>query len=154
VCCKIAISMCVDIVCMCYFSKSKKLATQSTQDQDKQNKKYNTICVGHHYAQANTNNVNKTWALLQTTGGKYCLIYVICLCLVRLYLQLFVRGFMSYLCYLSLFSSSLPPVVCKRVHASYKQLEVMTNQAKTNNINKTWTLLQTTGGTDEPNKHK
>jgi hypothetical protein len=22
--------------------------------------KHNTICVGHHYAQANTNNVNKT----------------------------------------------------------------------------------------------
>ena len=34
------------------------------------NQKHNTICVGHHYAQANTNNVNKTWALLQTTGGK------------------------------------------------------------------------------------
>ena len=32
--------------------------------------KHNTICVGHHYAQANTNNVNKTWALLQTTGGQ------------------------------------------------------------------------------------
>ena len=32
--------------------------------------KHNTICVGHHYTQANTNNVNKTWALLQTTGGK------------------------------------------------------------------------------------
>ena len=29
-----------------------------------------TICVGHHYAQANTNNVNKTRALLQTAGGK------------------------------------------------------------------------------------
>jgi hypothetical protein len=32
--------------------------------------KHNTICVGHHYTQANTNNVNKTWALLQTTGGQ------------------------------------------------------------------------------------
>ena len=31
---------------------------------------HNTICVGHHYAQVNTNNVNKTWVLLQTTGGK------------------------------------------------------------------------------------
>jgi hypothetical protein len=30
------------------------------QDEDKQNKKHNTICVGHHYAQANTNKVNKT----------------------------------------------------------------------------------------------
>jgi hypothetical protein len=27
------------------------------------------ICVGHHYAQINTNDVRKTWALLQTTGG-------------------------------------------------------------------------------------
>jgi len=25
---------------------------------------------GHHYMQTSTNNVNKTWALLQTTGGK------------------------------------------------------------------------------------
>ena len=32
--------------------------------------KHNTICVGHHYMQANTNNVNKTWAPLQTTGGE------------------------------------------------------------------------------------
>jgi hypothetical protein len=32
---------------------------------------HNAICVGHHYAQTNTNNVNKTLALLQTTGGKY-----------------------------------------------------------------------------------
>jgi len=31
--------------------------------------KHNTICNGHHYMQTNTNNVNKTWALLQTTGG-------------------------------------------------------------------------------------
>jgi len=31
---------------------------------------HNTICVGHHYMQTDTNNVNKTWALLQTTGGK------------------------------------------------------------------------------------
>jgi hypothetical protein len=30
----------------------------------------NTLCVGHHYAQANTNKVNKTQTLLQTTGGK------------------------------------------------------------------------------------
>jgi hypothetical protein len=36
----------------------------------------------------------------------FCLIYVICLCLVRLYLQLFVRGFMSYLRYLCLFAHS------------------------------------------------
>jgi hypothetical protein len=32
--------------------------------------KHNTICVGHQYTQTNTNNVNKTCTLLQTTGGK------------------------------------------------------------------------------------
>jgi hypothetical protein len=32
--------------------------------------KHNTICVGHHYMQANTNNVNHTWAPLRPTGGK------------------------------------------------------------------------------------
>ena len=32
--------------------------------------KHNTICVGHHYAQAITNNVNKTCTLLQTIGSK------------------------------------------------------------------------------------
>jgi hypothetical protein len=37
---------------------------------DKQSKKRNTICVRHHYAQTNTNNINKTWAPIQTTGGK------------------------------------------------------------------------------------
>ena len=44
----------------------EKLATVGTQDEDKQN----TIHVRHHYAQTNTKNVNKTRALLQTTGGK------------------------------------------------------------------------------------
>ena len=48
-----------------------------------------------------------------------CLIYVICVCLVRLYLQLFVEGLMSYLCYLCLFGSSLPPVVCRRAHVLF-----------------------------------
>ena len=48
----------------------EKMATQCTQDEDKQNKKHNTICVGHHYTQIHTNNVNKTRALLQTIGGK------------------------------------------------------------------------------------
>jgi hypothetical protein len=46
---------------------SEKLATQGTQDNEKQNKKHNTGYVGHHYAQTNTNNVNKKPALLQTT---------------------------------------------------------------------------------------
>ena len=30
----------------------------------------NTICVGYHYSETNTNNVNKIWALIQTTDGK------------------------------------------------------------------------------------
>ena len=41
-----------------------------------------------------------------------------------------------------------------RQELSYKQLEVKTNQTNTNNVNKTGALLQTTGGKDEPNKHK
>ena len=36
----------------------EKLAAQGTQDEDKQ--KHNIIFVGHHFTQANTNNVNKT----------------------------------------------------------------------------------------------
>ena len=38
----------------------EKLATQSTQDEEKQKQKHNTICGGHQYTQTNTNNVNKT----------------------------------------------------------------------------------------------
>ena len=44
----------------------KKLATLDTQDEEKQN----TIYVGHHYTQTNTNNVNKTLTLLHTTGSE------------------------------------------------------------------------------------
>jgi hypothetical protein len=47
---------------------SENLATYGTQDR-KTKQKHNTICIGHHYAQANTNNVNKIWALPQTTEG-------------------------------------------------------------------------------------
>jgi hypothetical protein len=36
----------------------------------KTKQKHNTICVGYHYAHTHTNNVNKTWAILRTTGGK------------------------------------------------------------------------------------
>jgi hypothetical protein len=57
---------------------------------------------------------------------------------------------MFYLCYLCLFGSSLPPPVCRRIHV----LKVKTNQTNTNNVNKTWILLQTGGGKDESNKHK
>jgi hypothetical protein len=31
-----------------------------TQEENEQSKKHNTICVGHHFTQTNTNNVNKT----------------------------------------------------------------------------------------------
>ena len=72
-----------------------------------------------------------------------CLIYIICVCSVPLYLQLFtvwglmsylhylclfvplylqlftVWGLMSYLHYLCLFGSSLPPVVCTRTHVLF-----------------------------------
>ena len=41
-------------------------ATPGTQDEDK----HNTVCIGHHYIRTNTNNINKTRVLLQTTGGK------------------------------------------------------------------------------------
>jgi hypothetical protein len=44
----------------------EKLATLGTQHEEK----HNTICVGHHYAQTNTTNINNTHALLQTNGGK------------------------------------------------------------------------------------
>jgi hypothetical protein len=35
--------------------------------QRKTKQKHNTICVWHHHTQRNTYNVNKTWALWQTT---------------------------------------------------------------------------------------
>jgi hypothetical protein len=44
----------------------EKLATRRR----KTKQKHNTICIGHHYMKANTYNINKTWALLETTGGK------------------------------------------------------------------------------------
>jgi len=40
----------------------------SSCDYTQDGEKHNTICVGHYCTQRNTNNVNKTWALLQTTG--------------------------------------------------------------------------------------
>jgi hypothetical protein len=36
----------------------EKLATLATQEDQKKAQKNNTICVGHHYAETNTNNVN------------------------------------------------------------------------------------------------
>jgi len=48
----------------------EKLATYGTQIRRISKQKHNTTCVRYHYTQTNTNNENKTWALLQTTGGK------------------------------------------------------------------------------------
>jgi hypothetical protein len=57
----------------CRYIKTWILIILKPGTQDKERKKTttkNTICIGHHYTQTKTNNVNKTWALLQTTGGK------------------------------------------------------------------------------------
>ena len=50
----------------------EKLATCGKQDTRLRHtkQKHSTICVGHHYTQANANNANTTWAFLQRTGGK------------------------------------------------------------------------------------
>ena len=54
--------------------RNRKQGTQDTRRRQtkqsynkKQKDKHTTICVGHRYTQTNTNNVNKTWTLLQTT---------------------------------------------------------------------------------------
>ena len=36
----------------------------------KTKQQHNAIGVRHHYTQTNTSNVNKTWAILKTNGGK------------------------------------------------------------------------------------
>jgi hypothetical protein len=36
----------------------------------------------------------------------------------------------------------------------YKNATLLYTQTNTNDVNKTWAILQTTGGKDEPNKHK
>ena len=50
--------------------------------QKKIKQKHNTIYVGRYYAQTNTNNVNKTWALLQTDVAEiyeYTFVSFICI---------------------------------------------------------------------------
>jgi hypothetical protein len=143
------------------------------------------MCVGNHYSQENTNNVNKTWALLQTTGGKdeppivepigvvllqkifRSLRSVLLIFLVFCVLLLCVFTFCVSCCDFriqTMVGSSLPPVVCKRAHVLLTLFVFNKNkqkhntmcvgnhypQANTNNVNKTWALLQTTGGKDEP----
>ena len=50
----------------------EKMATLGTQSisQRQTQQKHNTLCVGNHYSQTKSNNVNKTWSLLQTNVGK------------------------------------------------------------------------------------
>jgi hypothetical protein len=43
-----------------------KLATRRI----KTKQEHNTICVGHPYSQTNTNNVIKTWIIIQTTENR------------------------------------------------------------------------------------
>jgi hypothetical protein len=45
----------------------EKLATYGTQDVEKQSKNTTQYVFDTTHTQANKNNVNKTWALLQTT---------------------------------------------------------------------------------------
>jgi hypothetical protein len=54
----------------CTIQRNCQDSVPNTQDEWQTRQKHKTICVVHHYTQTNTNNVNKTWALLQTTGGK------------------------------------------------------------------------------------
>jgi len=49
----------------------EKLAAYVTQDEEKQHKNTAQYVLDTTMRKKNTNNVNKTWALLQTTGGKY-----------------------------------------------------------------------------------
>jgi len=51
------------------------------QRKTKQKQQLNTICVGHHYAQTNTNNVNKTWSLRQITNGGKNKPTIVCMCI-------------------------------------------------------------------------
>ena len=48
----------------------EKPATLGTQDEDNQNKKHNTISVGHHYTQTNTNNLSKTCKQLEVKTNR------------------------------------------------------------------------------------
>ena len=48
----------------------EKLVTQGPQDEDKKNKYTTQYALDTTIRKQNTNNVNKTWALLHTTGGK------------------------------------------------------------------------------------
>jgi hypothetical protein len=61
---------------------------------------------------------------------------------------------MSYLRYVCLFGSSLPPVVFRKVHVLFTLCVFVLLVFTSHNVNKTRAFLQTTGSIDEPNKHK
>ena len=77
----------------------EKLATQGTQNEEKQNnntgytkrrktkQQHNTVCVGHHYTQTNTNNINNINKTMnkQTTRGKDEPKKVTCYLIVKLF---------------------------------------------------------------------
>ena len=48
----------------------EKMENIAYTERGKTKQKHNPICVEHHYMQTNTNNVYKTWVILQITGGK------------------------------------------------------------------------------------
>jgi hypothetical protein len=50
--------------------ESRETANIEYTRRGKPKQQHNTRCVGHHYAQTKTNNVDNTRALLQTNGGK------------------------------------------------------------------------------------
>ena len=52
------------------FIAPQKQKQQQNNKKTTNKQKHITICVEHHYAQTSTNNVNKTWSLLQITGSK------------------------------------------------------------------------------------
>ena len=58
--------------------QSRKIGSTRYTTRRKTKQKRNTICAGHHYTQTNTNNVSKTAALLQTTGGKVKQNFILC----------------------------------------------------------------------------
>jgi hypothetical protein len=49
---------------------SEKLDNIKHTRRGKTKQTHRTICVENHHTPTNTNNVSKTWTLIQTTGGK------------------------------------------------------------------------------------
>jgi len=46
------------LILVCTIQINWQHLVHETQEEDIQSKKHNTICVGHYYAQTNTNNIN------------------------------------------------------------------------------------------------